>query len=89
LITHTIRDGAIFRESTTSNQKVLITALSQKDWLKVKEVAHQIKGSGSSFGFPMLTEKAKEVCDAYDSEQLDQITGLTEILIAELDKAIT
>jgi len=37
----------------------------------------------------MLTEKAKEVCDAYDSEQLDQITGLTEILIAELDKAIT
>ncbi|MBT7307784.1 MAG: Hpt domain-containing protein [Gammaproteobacteria bacterium] len=80
---------AIFRESATTYQRQLTEALSQENWGKVKEIAHPIKGSGSSFGFPMLTEKANEVCDAYDNEQLEQIAGLTEILIVELDKVLT
>ena len=79
----------IFRESATNNRKLLIDALGNQDWSAVKDVAHPVKGSGSSFGFPILTEKAKEVCDAYDNGQMEQISALTEILIAELDKALS
>ena len=76
----------IFRESAETYHQQLTEALAQQDWSKIKEVAHPIKGGGTSFGFPVLTEKAKAVCDAYDNEQLDQIGGLTERLIAEIDK---
>ena len=78
---------AIFKESATNNKQMLIRALSEKDWKKIKEVAHPVKGSGTSFGFPALTNKAGLVCDAYDQKQLDQMPELTMDLILELGKA--
>ena len=76
---------AIFQESAATYKQQLRDALDQNDWQQVKEIAHPIKGSGTSFGFPVLTEKAKAVCDAYDNDQLDQLPQLTRILIDELD----
>jgi len=79
---------AIFRESATKNRQLLIDAVTEKDWQKIKEVAHSVKGSGSSFGFPELTEKAKVVCDSYDDGQLAPMAELTMDLILELGKTL-
>ncbi|HIJ27661.1 MAG TPA: response regulator [Gammaproteobacteria bacterium] len=79
---------SIFIESATKNKQLLIHALAKEDWIKIKETAHTIKGSGSSFGFPLLTEKAKLVCDAYDHEQLEQLPELTMDLILEIGNVI-
>jgi HPt (histidine-containing phosphotransfer) domain-containing protein len=79
----------VFRESATRNRKLLVEALENQDWSAVKEVAHQVKGSGSSFGFSMLTEKAKDVCDVYDNDELADLSDLTRILVDELDKTLS
>ncbi len=79
---------SIFRGSAAAYKHQLEEALAHETWKQVKEVAHPIKGSGSSFGFPVLTEKARAVCDAYDNDQLDQLPELTQVLIVELDSIL-
>ncbi|HIJ26559.1 MAG: response regulator [Gammaproteobacteria bacterium] len=80
---------AVFGESVVKHRADLESALLDKDWDKIKEVAHPIKGSGTSFGFPVLTEKARLVCDAYDNEQPEDLPDLTRHLIDELNKALS
>ncbi len=80
---------SIFQESAAGYQKELLDALPRQDWDKIKEIAHPVKGTGSSFGFPNLTEKARLVCDAYDNDQFDRLSQLTQILIEELDSIIS
>jgi PAS domain S-box-containing protein len=80
---------AIFNESATNNKRLLMRALAEKEWKKIKEIAHPIKGSGTSFGFPELTAKAKSVCDAFDNDEFDQLQELTMDLILELGKALS
>ncbi|MBT3892646.1 MAG: response regulator [Gammaproteobacteria bacterium] len=67
----------------------LIEAMTKRDWLEVDNIAHSIKGSGSSFGYPVLTEKAKDVCDSYREESLEKIEGLTKIFLEELEKVLS
>ena len=78
----------VFRESNSESRQLLEMALRTEDWSRIKELAHPIKGSGTSFGFPHLTEKAKTVCDAYDTEQYGQLPALTKALIDELGQAL-
>ncbi len=78
----------IFRESAGSDRLQLVVALANEDWKQVKEIAHPIKGSGTSFGFPTLTEKAKDVCDAYDNGQTDLMPPLIRQLIDELNSIL-
>jgi len=37
----------------------------------------------------MLTEKAKDVCDVYDNDELADLSDLTRILVDELDKTLS
>ncbi|MBT5687073.1 MAG: Hpt domain-containing protein, partial [Gammaproteobacteria bacterium] len=67
----------------------LTEALFRRDWLKADNIAHSIKGSGGAFGFSVLTEKARGVCDAYYKEDLEQVEGLTKSLLKELDKVLS
>ena len=76
----------VFRECSIRDRKALINALSEKDWTQVREIAHPIKGSGSSFGYPVLTEKAKDVCDAFDNGKVEWLPELTLDLALELGK---
>jgi hemerythrin-like metal-binding protein len=76
---------AIFQQSATENRQQLKQALTQENWQRVKELAHSIKGSGASFGFPQLSEKAKVACDHYDQGELGVMPHAVQQLIDELD----
>lgn len=79
----------IFRESVSCYRQALQSALDSQDWIQIKETAHPIKGSGTSFGFPALTDKARLVCNAYDTERFDQLPVLTADLIEGLESVLS
>ncbi len=79
----------IFMEGVIESRSQLSAACSRAEWENVKSVAHMIKGSGASFGFPVLTEAAKQVCDAYDNGQVERLSDLTQHLIDQLDVMIS
>jgi PAS domain S-box-containing protein len=74
-----------FVEGIPQRLESMITALNAKDWATLQGLAHQIKGTGSSLGFPELTEAAKvleqslkkELCDEADImfEKLQTLAG--------------
>jgi HPt (histidine-containing phosphotransfer) domain-containing protein len=39
----------------------LESAINQKDPALVRRLAHQLRGSGSSYGFPLITETAQQL----------------------------
>ena len=79
----------IFLESAAHSKEELLKALAEENWERVKEVAHSIKGSGTSFGFPQLTEMARQVCDTYDTKQLERLPELTGELIGGLSGVLS
>ena len=80
---------AIFNESVKEYRQALLQALSRLDWGQIKEIAHPIKGSGTSFGYPGLTERARAVCDAYDKGVYERLPELTQDLLDELGHVLS
>jgi CheY-like chemotaxis protein len=50
-----------FIKSLFMMQREIDHALKEKDWMKLDELFHQLKGSGGGMGFPMITEVASEI----------------------------
>ncbi len=78
----------LFVERTHQLHAEMETALQQEAWAAVRSVAHTVKGSGATFGYPLLTALGKEVCDAIDHDQVDQVPMKTEELLHEMHKAL-
>ena len=78
----------IFMDRLTTMVPSLKSALRYEQWDEVRSIAHNIKGSGSSFGYPELTVMGKEVCDAIDYEQLEQVTELTTPLLERMKQVL-
>ena len=74
----------IFFDSATKNRDKLIAALSNKDWREVRSVAHSVKGSAVSFGYPELSKMAETVQTAIDEENMEQVPVLVMDLIIEM-----
>ncbi|MBT7309040.1 MAG: response regulator, partial [Gammaproteobacteria bacterium] len=53
----------------------LLPAFSKEEWSEVYSAAHVIKGSGTSFGHPELTQLGKAVCDAIDQGAFEELPG--------------
>ncbi len=79
----------IFMERLATMRPALATALRVEQWDEVRTVAHNIKGSGATFGYPELSEMGKTVCTAIDQEQLAQLPELAQQLIEGIDAALT
>ena len=47
-------------ESNSERKKKLEAALKEKDWGEVRSIAHAIKGSATSFGYPNLSKLAEK-----------------------------
>jgi response regulator RpfG family c-di-GMP phosphodiesterase len=62
----------------------LVQAYKAEEWDKVRKVAHIVRGSAVSFGFPKLTQLGIEVCDAIDANQTADVSALAQALIDEL-----
>ncbi|HIJ22159.1 MAG: response regulator [Gammaproteobacteria bacterium] len=76
----------IFRESATQYRSTLIQALSEKEWDTVRAIAHTIKGSGASFGFPGLSHMGEDICDAIDLQETRFLHEKVMQLLLELGK---
>ncbi|MBT7308708.1 MAG: response regulator [Gammaproteobacteria bacterium] len=80
---------AIFAQSAVTNKAALMVAISAKDWVQLHQIAHAIKGSGSSFGYPELTHLGKAVCDAIDQGEEASVSPLVMDLIIGLGRVIS
>lgn len=70
-------------------QAKLKSALNEKHWAELQSLAHQLKGSGGSFGFPSVSTAAKELeilLKNTDVAALDE--ALVEDLYAELSNML-
>ena len=59
-----------------------------ESWEQLRLIAHNMKGSGATFGFPELSKLGREVCDAIDNSQHDSLPRLEGKLIAEISKTL-
>ena len=60
----------------------LLQAVNNTDWEKATSVAHILKGSGSSFGFPDITRIAAKLHGDLRQDQYSDASTLTEELAA-------
>jgi HPt (histidine-containing phosphotransfer) domain-containing protein len=66
-------------------RKSLITALAAEDWVQVRKITHDIKGSGAVFGYPLMSKRGGEICQLLDEEQYETATSSVEKLIVEIE----
>ena len=75
----------VFRTNIERQVEEIKQAHQTEDWAKIRSIAHAVKGTGSSYGYPGLTELGKEVCDKIDYKKLDGLMDLVSDLIAEME----
>lgn len=73
-----VRNYVVHRES---DYQICREALGQKDYTKISQLAHKIKGSAESFGFPELTQ----LCRKLEVSLVDMDFSETEMLIEQFE----
>ncbi len=76
---------AMFKEVAVNDKVLLVQHLAEKNWGELRSKAHEVKGYGTSFGYPRVSEKAERVQNALDQEQIDLAAELAADLIAEME----
>ena len=61
---------------------------NEEAWQEAREVSHSLKGSGATFGYPLLGDMGHAVCHALDLGHHEQVPKLIEKLLEELDQVI-
>jgi len=56
------------------------SAIEVKDWKCIKDIVHQIKGSGGGFGYPIITERAAQMEFQLIGENYSEVTILFDEL---------
>ena len=79
----------LFVERLTELNSQLRSASNEGRWVEVNQYAHTIKGSGSSFGHPELTQLAAAVCSLLDSGEVGVAAERNEQLLTEMARVIT
>ena len=77
---------AIFVESSRNNHEKLSKAFAEQQWEAVRAVAHSVKGSAASFGYPQLSALAEQVQFAVDEERMEQAEEATQQLADALSQ---
>ncbi|MBT3488045.1 MAG: response regulator, partial [Gammaproteobacteria bacterium] len=78
----------IFLKRLYSMEITLKTALQDQAWSEIRSVAHNLKGSGTSFGHPELTRRGKEICELIDHNNFTPLPELVGALCGEIDSAV-
>ncbi|MBT4606493.1 MAG: response regulator, partial [Thiotrichales bacterium] len=71
----------LFVDRTHLQRGLIEQALSEEDWGEVRAIAHTVKGSGATFGFPEITRLGKEICDALDNGEQNPVPALVQELM--------
>ncbi len=73
-----------FKQQMAGYQQEMEQAIVDKAWGDLARLAHKIKGSGGSFGYPQLTEQAKVVEARLRQEQFDAAGEQAAQLLASI-----
>lgn len=78
----------IFTERLGELKVSLQEALSSQSWDQLHDAAHAIKGSGSLYDQPQLSQAGRVVCDALDRGELGQIEQQVGDLIRQIVEVV-
>ncbi|MBT3196714.1 MAG: response regulator, partial [Gammaproteobacteria bacterium] len=78
----------LFIKRLSTMKITLLTALQDEQWSEIRDVAHNVKGSGTSFGHPELTRLGKELCETIDQDQLGAAPELVQQLNQEISEVV-
>ncbi len=81
-----IRDA--LREELMESQQTISRAFKQQDWKQLRETAHVLKGSGTSFGHPEISKLGKEICEAIDNNEHKGLTRMIIQMAGEIRNAL-
>lgn len=59
-------------------------AVGLGDWNELHRLAHRIAGSGTLYGFPELSEKAREICESIQDDEQNRVPAM----VAELESML-
>ena len=74
----------LFKERSTELHHEMISAHEKGEWQQVRRVLHNIKGSGTTFGFPELTTLSGSILKLIDSGNFD----IASKNLTDLDRAL-
>ncbi|MBW2467066.1 MAG: Hpt domain-containing protein [Deltaproteobacteria bacterium] len=66
--------------------EIIRTLLKEEDFETLRDLAHNIKGSGGGYGFDRITELGGALEQAAEAEDISALDILTETLADYLDK---
>jgi histidine phosphotransfer protein HptB len=75
-----------FLSSQKEGARAMTQMFSRSDWEGIRRVAHDLKGNGSSFGFPELTVFGAAISRALKEANLAGLSELIEQLGEYLDR---
>jgi len=76
---------AAYVKSLNNKAQRLTEALSSRDFEAIKQLGHQMKGSGATYGFPEISEFGAQLEAAGEDRQ----SLVIESLIAEFKQRVT
>ncbi len=76
----------LFVERTKIHLEQLEGALTKQLWEEIRTISHTVKGTGSTFGFPELTELGHQVMQLIDQQQFETVAPQVEQLIAAMEQ---
>ncbi len=79
---------ALFAERIGVLHDELSAALKAENWEEVHHVAHTIKGSAASFGYPQLTTWAAVVCDHCDNDEIKAVAPALKPLLQGIEQIL-
>jgi HPt (histidine-containing phosphotransfer) domain-containing protein len=75
-----------FLSSQKEAARELTQMLARSDWEGIRRIAHDLKGNGTSFGFPLLTEFGAAMGRSLKEADLSSLSEQIERLADYLDR---
>ncbi len=79
---------AVFFRRLQTLSSELLEALKLEEWNQIRDMAHVIKGSCATYGFPALSAQGKAICDVIESEQHELLLQQVTSLIESIDRVV-
>jgi HPt (histidine-containing phosphotransfer) domain-containing protein len=76
-----------YLENRRNDLRVMTRALADGDWPAIAELGHKIKGSGTSYGFPEISDLGRELERAAGAEELEAVRAALAGLAARVQEA--
>ena len=77
-----------FLRSVRSDVRAVDWARLDVDWCSIKDLAHRLKGSGATYGFPEITKLATQTLDAVDLRDVERVIDSLRRLEQSVDRSL-